>query len=577
MRTSGIIIGQRGRGSAWKLAVAGAVLVLGWKLGFMALTYVSGGRQALQLSGVLEFKQDLWLNRSNTSLVFCQDTAEGVGIYFCKVAEGKSQLLGEQKEKGRRGRRFTMLGWSPDESLFACAVPDDERDGELILFFNGQTGAMESQLDVDIGLTQFAWLANDAFAYATATSVRIVAREAAQTWVHRRYIPNVATNLRDFVAVSANTVAWQDNNSVFLLDLTTSKARKIWEATTNQLVQLTYVRGADEFLLNCRDATGQQLLRLRPGDGRVSCLGLINTQGDYVRNAYWNGQGSSYVFLTNTAAGSALCIKTPERAAPIIVPWQGGANRPKLSGRQVFFHGFQDGDIPGIWSYDLQSERFKCVFSSNNSLKKGLIRSSMTGVLTNRLGEQRTYHVTEPANAATGKKYPVLLAQELNIWFAPFHIASREGFIVAVVDRPYSHTWDGDMQHTWAEDVAKLYEVIARHPHADTNRIYLYGCSRDTAGLSQLMAEQPALAKGLIFFSPTALPNPGVLSDKSILIVTGQTAGDKDRLAAFQDRAAQSGNAVSLLLQADSAHMPASGYTERRRALQFYRFITAHN
>jgi len=577
MMPIGNVVGRKRSRGAWFLAIAGALLVLGWKLGVMVPMYFAGGRQAVQLASILEFKQDLVLNRSNTSLVFCQDTAEGVGIYFYKVADGKSQLLCEQKEKGRRGRWFTMLGWSPNESLFACAVPDDEHDGEQIFLFNGQTGTLESQLGVDIGLEQFDWLANDAFAYATATSVRTVAHESAQKWAHRRYIPNIATNLTGFVAVSADTVAWQDNSGVFMLDLKTSKPQKVWEATTNQLVQFTYVRGTDEFLLNCRDTTGQQLMRLRPGGGRVISLGPINTQGDFVRNAYWNGRGSAYVFLTNTHEGSALCIKTPDRVAPVIVPWLGGANRPTLSGGQVFFHGYRDGDVPGIWSYDLQSENFKCVFSCDKSLKKGLVRSSKTGVFTNSLGEQRSYHLTEPVNYSTGKKYPVLLAQELNIWFSPFQIASREGFIVAVVDRPYSHTWDGDVPHTWAEDVTKLYEVVARHPNADTNQIYLYGCSRDTSGLCQLMAEQPVLAKGLVLFSPTALPNPEALRDKSILIVTGQVAEDNDRLTAFQDRAAQSGNAVTLLLQADSGHIPAAGRTERRRALQFQRFLSAQD
>ena len=178
-----------------------------------------------------------------------------------------------------------------------------------------------------------------------------------------------------------------------------------------------------------------------------------------------------------------------------------------------------------------------------------------------------------PPGFAPGRKYPLLLAQELNTWFAGFQIANRLSYVVAVADRPFAHTWDGDLPHTWAEDVSVLSALMAKHPGVDTNRVYLYGCSRDTSGLVELVVEQPALAKGLIFFSPSALPDPAQLRNETLLLTSGTEAGDSQRLREFQDRATQHGNVVTLLLQPHSQHMPASGDTAERLNQQLARYL----
>ena len=563
------------KGTTRRLVLGGVMLVLVWRLGVIATEYFTEPRKVRELCSLRELKQDVIPNRANTRLVFCQDRAAGVGIYFCDTAGGQPRLLCEQPEKGRIGRRFTMLGWAPDDRLFACAHPEDAQDREAVLIFDGQTGAAVARVVVDSSFYQFDWLSPDAFAYATRTSVRTVARQADGSWVHQRNFPNVATNLDDFTAVSASTVAWQDRGGVWLFDLASGTSQQVWAGTTNRLVQLTHVRGTDEWLLNCRDESGQYLLRLRPQDGRTRAAGRLGGPGDFIRHARWNGEGSSYAFLTNDLAGSAFCVKTADRATPTVIPWRGGVRGVTLSGEQLLFAGQPDNEAPGIWTCDLKSETFKCVFSTaGEGLKHGLGRPSTTGLLTNSLGEPRCYHLWAPPSVTPGEEYPVLLAQEHNTWFPYFQMAAHRGYYVAVVDRPFSHTWDGDLRHTWAEDVSCLHEILAGHPNVNTNRVWLYACSRDTSGLSQLVAERPGLAKGMILFSPSALPNPAALRNQSVLIITGKADGSAaKRLAEFQDRAAQGGNAVTLLLQDGAQHMPASGTTERNRARQFARFL----
>ena len=146
---------------------------------------------------------------------------------------------------------------------------------------------------------------------------------------------------------------------------------------------------------------------------------------------------------------------------------------------------------------------------------------------------------------------------------------------MAVVDRPFFNTWNGEREHSWIEDVSRLREIMAQNPSIDTNRVYLYACSAETYYLSQLMNERPALANGAILFSPTELPNPAILDTKRLLIVDGMADGDAiKRLTEFQDRATEKGSDQSLFLQNDAGHIAASGTTETDRARQFAKFMS---
>jgi len=198
-------------------------------------------------------------------------------------------------------------------------------------------------------------------------------------------------------------------------------------------------------------------------------------------------------------------------------------------------------------------------------------------MMTNSLGEQRFYHLWTPPHVAPKGKYPLLLAQELNTWFPYFQIAAHSGCYVAVVDRPFFHTWDGNHERTWVEDVSSLYEIMARNLNVDTNRVYLYACSAETSYLSQLLSDRPTLAKGAILFSPIALPNPFLLQNKRLLLVDGKVDGNATkRLPEFQDRAASEGSVTKLFFEDGTGHMPASGATKRKRARQFAKFLADH-
>jgi hypothetical protein len=558
----------------WVLAAGGALSVVVIKLIFVAIAAIREPRQVAILCSLREFKQEPAPNQANNRLIYAQDTADGMGVYYWEASTHQARLLGEQKERGSHWMRLGMLGWSPGDKWFACALPKDQQDEQWVQIFDGQTGAAATRVGVERGLNQLAWLSNEAFAYATPTIVRTVGRQPDGSWTHQRNYQNAAKKLEDLTALSASVVAWRDEGRVYLLDVNAGQPRELWHATTNELVQLTRGRNGEELLLNCRDATGQSLLRLHL-DGTISPeVETLGGPGDLVHDVGWQDGGSAYAFLTNDPAGCALAVKLPESRGVKLIPWRGGAQRLVRNGSRLLFYGYQDGEFPGVWECDPRAGSFqRLVAAADKTSKAGSGRPATTALLTNRLGQTRSYHVWTPPGFAPGRKYPLLLAQEMSAWFAGFQIANRLGYMVAVADRPFAHTWDGDLPHTWAEDVRALYELMAKHPGVDTNRVYLYACSRDTSGLTELVAEQPALAKGLICFSPSALPDSARLRDKTVLLTSGADAGDSQRLREFQDRATQNGNVVTLLLQPHSQHMPASGDTAERLNQQLARYL----
>ena len=414
------------------IAAGVCLFVLGWRMCLLASQFLVGHSVTRELAHVCQFEQDLSPNSTNTRLVYCQDTEKGVGIYFCDTVGGKPKLLCEQKEKGHSWKRFTMLGWSPDDSLFAVAFPDTASDKEMILVFDGKTGEPAGKVGAEEHLEQLAWLSNDSFAYCTQKDVGLVANTGKDHWQHQHFFTGVGTNIDTFTAVSANSVAWQDGGIVWLFDLDKGMAKKVWQGMYRNLVDFTYSKTADEYLLNLRDGRGQYLVRFSTALTNSVDIGHIGPWWDYVHKATWNGQGTSYSYLSNDLGVSVLCLKTPDAAAPVNVTWHGGAASLILNGQHAYFQGNADDQTPGIWDYDLKSQSFRQLFASaDTALNKVIGLTPTFGAFTDSIGEQRFYHLWAPAHVVAGHKYPVLLAQELNTWF------------------PRSSRWPRTMVFTW--------------------------------------------------------------------------------------------------------------------------------
>jgi len=533
----------------------------------MATQYFREPRIVRELCSIPQFKQDLIPNHANTRLVFCQDTERGVGIYFCNTDGGKPRLLCEKIENRLRWQRFTMLGWSPDDSLFACAWPDNNQDKEFILIFGGTNGEQLAQIGADQDLYQFAWFTDNSFACSTRTDVRFVVKQGKNSWEYKRHFEKMAANLDNLTAISDHSVAWQEAGAIWLFVFGAEQPQKIWEATTNTLVEFTYARSSGEFILNCSDENGQFIIRFSPGSKGIAGTERIgNQQHDFVSKVKWVDGDPRYAYvnwLNNRGHWPDLCIQTKPNLDPIRVPWEGWIENFSLSGDHLFFTGSENGKLPSIWEYDIKSKTIRCVVDgSTRESAYAKIAAPLIGAVTNALGNAKTYYLWQPAQVSVGEKYPLIITKQFWNWFPYNQIAVNEGYYFAIVDESC---------------VAALREALATYPNVDTNRVYLYESSAATAFASELIWENPELWKGAILFSPISLPDFSKMQNKRMLIIAGKDDdGQFARLSEYQNQAAASGTPVTLCFLAGADHIPNSVVSERTRARQFARFLSAN-
>lgn len=560
--------------SAVLIVLCVSLFVAGWWLLRVAVEHFGAQKIADKYTAIRQFKQDLNPNHANTRIVFCQDTEHGVGIFFCNTDNGQPCLLCEKKENGLQWRRFTMLGWSSDDSLFACALPDEKQEKESVLIFDGQKAEKLAQLTVNQGLHQFVWLTTDTFAYSTHTDVGVVIRRG-NDWEHKRYFEKIATDVENLIAYSSHSLAWRDGKNIWSFDIDSGTPPKsIWEAT-NTLVEFTCDSG--ELLLNCSGEKGQYLLRFDPRENRIVDAGSIGPYQDYIRNVSWTRYGPAYAFLTNNLAGSTFCMKSGENS-DAFVTWDGGVGSFTLNGQHLFFTGNSESGTPKIWDYSLESKTFTAVCSSKGDWAREFVtRPAICGVLTNSLGQKRFYHLWMPNSLEPSKRHPVLLAQEMNNWYPYLRIATECGYVVAVVDRPFSHTWNGSQQRTWMEDVEGLYAILTNNAAIDARRAYFFAYSAETFYLSVLLNREPQLWEGAVLFSPGSLPDVARLRGKRILLVAGKNDQETIPLVLkYQSDAAAAGTPITLCVLPKAGHTPESVDSERIRNRHLARFLSAN-
>jgi len=566
------------------LTVAVLAFVIGWRLLVIACGNEPPHWRAIaaELGSVPQFKQDLSPNSTGTRLVFCQDTEKGVGIYFCETDSGKKKLLCEQKEKGYSWQRFSMLGWSPDDKLFAYAIPldgqiDPGHREEQIVVCNGLSGEMVAKISVDPNLYELAWMSPYSFVYSTDFNydLKLIERNSDGKWVNREIFQKVSKERpENLIATSEGSVAWQEGGDIWSLDFESSSIKKIWESGTNQLVDFTYSKEAKEFLLNGNDSKGPFCIRFDPFTKWTSSMGRVDDQPNYIASVTWINGGSGYVYVSADDKGEPVfCIKTKPDSVPIRASCPGleintdGRQNYILSGDGLFFTCKMDYNFPGIWEYDIKSRTSRCiVLSSTSGFVHAKITLPLIGIVTNAAGWRMTYRLWQPVHVSTRKKYPLIITEQLWNVFPYAQIAVNEGFYFAVIDQSC---------------VVDLYKTLAKNPNIDTNRVYFYASSVHSSFASEFVSEKPDLWKGAILFCPIALPGLPYLHNKRLLIIDGENdpilIGDLaavDRLMGYQDQAAKNGIPVALSFLNGSGHTSNSINTERMRAQRFSKFLS---
>ena len=554
--------------AAFIWAAAVILSLIGWRVVVILHEPVISKSAVSELAAIGSFRQDLSPNSTDTRLVYCRDTEAGVGLYFCDTATGKSKLVADQKQS--TWQRFSMLGWSPDDSLFAYAFPSNpERREEDIVICSGDFGEEVSRIPVDANLYELTWLTPRLFAYSTGSGRDLYVFEKTNTnsWIKKGEFKGIGRKkLECLIGLSDNLVAWKDDEDLCVLQIDSGFLQRVWKssgATNTALDDFTYSRSDKEFLLNCSDSRGRFLKRFILGAGSGNSADRLGPERDSVRHAKWTKCGPRYVYLSSDRNGEPfLNIYAGSNTVPICTPSQTWIRNWSLGSNHVYFTGCTGGQLPGIWEFDINAKICRCVVPSLQGSRTSLLSViPSTGIITNADGNPRVYYLWQPEHLESGKRYPVVVHGEFWDSIPYAQIAAREGVFFAVVDESC---------------VAQLINTLAKSSTVDTNRLYLFGSSQGSAFVTSLINRNPDSWRKIILFSPITLPEVPILMGKKVMIVSGTDDNwvPVGSLTQYQDQAIAAGISVKLYFEKHGGHMFVSIAAERRRALQYAKFLS---
>jgi hypothetical protein len=553
---------------AWR---GGVVLHRGWQLQKMADELGSIGRLE---SAYYDWDANRRFipNHSNTGVVYAQYTPTGLGIYLRNFASGQAKLVCEQSEKGWSAQLFGMFGWSPDDQMFACAVPihGSKQTREEIVVGDGTSGEVVAHLAASAYLKRLTWLSNNSFIYSypegKSYDLNVIQQAPDKTWTEAHKFQHLDKGVIGLVATSANTVVWQNGKDLMMLDFDAGTPKKIWESTTNRLQSFTYQESTGDFTLNCVNKTGPVEIGFRPPSKGHPAGTLLNhpvAAAEKPGTADLHIEGGQNIFY----------LQARGHASPTQLAWPGHIMSYEVNGDSLYIAGDLAAEMPGIWKYDFNSGEYNRVVSAwDHPLKYARLVGAQSGALTNADGKASQYLMWQPAHFEAGKKYPLIIGQTCYFQWQPYpQVAANAGSYFMLVTRP---TWFDGLEN-WRDDVMRAYALAVKNPNVDTNRIYLYGVSGENFYLSQLLAENTNLWRGAILFVPEAVsmsPNVGI---SRLLIVDGAVDGKAATILTQNgDRLAEAGISVNLSLVKGAAHVFKSTTVERESDRQLARFIS---
>jgi dipeptidyl aminopeptidase/acylaminoacyl peptidase len=365
------------------------------------------------------------------------------------------------------------------------------------------------------------------------------------------------------------------------LDVASGIVKTIWASATTNLSEFLYSRESGEFLLKCPDKKGCSFLRYYPSTRWTADAGRFdNSQTATFRQASawtddsptfvssWKNNSPRSVFLSGDGMND-FHVTRADGSAPFVLPWGGGVTvHSSLYGNHLYVIGHPATEPPGLWDYDVTSGSLNCIVSGlERPLRYAKYITPIYGQLTNALGTMGGYSIWSPAKFSAQKKYPVIIGQTVNAEWVPYEqMAANSGCYFAIAHRPY---WICKKTQDWPDDVLALYQLLAQNPNVDTNRIYLWGHSLETAYISRLLAEKPDLWKGVILFDPSGLPNLESLKNKKAFIITGKDSENVKQLLNYQSQADAAGVPLKLFLPEHDWHNAYSTRCVRERVLDF--------
>ena len=385
--------------------------------------------------------------------------------------------------------------------------------------------------------------------------------------------------VENLVAISKTSVAWQQGNALWKYDLGSDAPAKIWESTTNTLLNFCFSGERNCFTLHCANAAGEFVFDFYPAfiwrDERITVFEPIQPpEGALIHSntLKFIRSGLGYAYLARNPTFDATIIKPDSNSVPIQLTWAAGVDMDSLAANDnhVYATGSPTNGPLNIWDYDVKARSLSSVISGREQpFKYAGIATSANEATTNADGETVVYHLWPPVNFVAGRKYPLVISFNGVRWRPQEGCVPDAGcFLVSLNDTHCNHG-----------DAVAVYQAAIQHPGIDAHRVYVMGVSAGAGLAGSLLQERPDLWRGAILLSPVIFPDPSQLKAARILI--DSASGDQylkqadgiPLLTKFQDAAALAGIPVTLSINQGAGHVYRSTIADEERVRQTIEFL----
>jgi dipeptidyl aminopeptidase/acylaminoacyl peptidase len=514
-------------------------------------------------------------NHAGTWVCVPHTTDKGIGVVFVNVNSQDEVVLQECTSSDYQPSRLNLLGWSPDDTLFAYTW------GDVLHFCNGTTGVELGAINLTNRIQSLSWLSSESCAYVDEISQLHLVNLNNGTWSELSLKPlasdngpssspaTLSTNMsRSLVTLSTNIVAWQTDHHIWQMNIASGETTQLFAGGTNRIANISFSKSAGAFLVTETTTNRRQtsiLGRVTIGtDGRAAGFEEW-TRGPSILNAQWINQGKGYAYRAVKAENTELVIKRDHDSA---------AETPFQDGQVMYL--FCDGESSrayavaakgsepaGMWECGSNTDEPQYAFSPwGNQNMQFHFQPVLAGYATYQLGKRDHYakfDLVPPVNFSRNKKYPLVIGTASYEWDPIAHAVyaqalSRCGAYVAMVE----YHWDNRTAEgvtVYTNNVLAVYDQLAANPNVDTSRVYLFGFSAGTEVVRELTDKYPGRWRGIMLMNPSVLPEPNEGTARRVLLTAGASENEGERFSRYQEDLSKIGIPASLFLFQDEGHV----------------------
>jgi hypothetical protein len=267
-----------------------------------------------------------------------------------------------------------------------------------------------------------------------------------------------------------------------------------------------------------------------------------------------------------------------------------GVNKGRLlkSGWMFWYGASQDGSrllmlatisnepAAGFWQYEVAVRQLQPVLPYSDypsSLVKKLDRTIEKITLPS--GRTVECSIFPPAKVDRHKKYPLIIMDSGFFYSFPKWMPALEtcGAYVAITRR--GGWWEGMEQMN--ENIMGAYKYLIQNTNIDARQVYPVGTSAETRYFDELVTNTPGLWKGVIFVSPTQLPDfsgaPPLQSRPRILLTAGGKEHNEAWLKEYQKTALNYGVVAECAIYPEDDHVAVGNASVVARTKDIEHFI----